>query len=170
MSLKNKIRLYCGVGMLIMSAICPLFGFWIAMLDWPTSFKAAVIGLLTAGIPELLAVAAAVILGKENFERIKNKFFDVLKRLRPTARVGKLRYTVGLIMFLLPIVPTYIMGYAPKWLPDSSSLRLYVNIAADCMFVTGLFVLGGDFWDKLRALFVYEAKAMFPEKSDGVSL
>jgi hypothetical protein len=27
-----------------------------------------------------------------------------------------------------------------------------------------LFVLGGDFWDKLRALFVHGARAVFPEQ------
>ena len=32
---------------------------------------------------------------------------------------------------------------------------------ADAIFVVNLFVLGGDFWDKLRALFVYDAKAKF---------
>jgi hypothetical protein len=26
------------------------------------------------------------------------------------------------------------------------------------MFVASLFVLGGDFWDKVRALFVYDAR------------
>jgi len=25
-------------------------------------------------------------------------------------------------------------------------------------------VLGGDFWDKLRSLFIYGAKAIFPDK------
>ena len=64
-------------------------------------------------------------------------------------------------MFLLPLIPTYIMAYAPQWLPDQSPQRLYVNLAADFLFLTSLFVLGGDFWDKLRALFVYDARAQF---------
>ncbi len=63
--------------------------------------------------------------------------------------------------YLAPIIPTYIMGYAPQWLPDHSAQRLYVNLAADFMFLTSLFVLGGDFWDKLRALFVYDARVQF---------
>jgi hypothetical protein len=28
--------------------------------------------------------------------------------------------------------------------------------------LASLFVLGGDFWDKLRALFLYQARAIFP--------
>jgi len=31
--------------------------------------------------------------------------------------------------------------------------------------ILSLFVLGGDFWDKLRSLFVNKAKASFPEKA-----
>jgi hypothetical protein len=29
------------------------------------------------------------------------------------------------------------------------------------LLLTSLFVLGGEFWDKLRSLFIYEAKAQF---------
>jgi hypothetical protein len=66
-----------------------------------------------------------------------------------------------LIMFLVPVILTYVMAYAPWWLPDTSSARLYVNIAADCMFIASLFVRGGDFWDKLAALFLYESRVQF---------
>jgi len=31
-------------------------------------------------------------------------------------------------------------------------------LIGDVMFVVSLFVLGGDFWDKVRALFVYDAR------------
>lgn len=27
----------------------------------------------------------------------------------------------------------------------------------------GLFILGGDFWDKARALFIHQAKALLPQ-------
>jgi hypothetical protein len=46
-------------------------------------------------------------------------------------------------------------------------VRLIVNIGIDILFVSSVFVLGGDFWDKLRALFIYKAKVQFgpcPEK------
>jgi hypothetical protein len=35
------------------------------------------------------------------------------------------------------------------------------------MFVASLFVLGGDFWDKVRALFVHDARVqIFDSKPD----
>jgi hypothetical protein len=33
-----------------------------------------------------------------------------------------------------------------------------VSLIGDVIFVASLFVLGGDFWDKIRALFVYRAR------------
>ena len=35
-------------------------------------------------------------------------------------------------------------------------------IITDAVFVVSLFVLGGGFWDKLRALFVRTASVVFP--------
>jgi len=169
MAKKRMVRLYLGMTLLVLSLVAPLFGFLVARTDWPGTLKATIIGLLTVGAPELLGVLAAAVLGKENFERITSRMLSLLKRLKPTARVSKARYTVGLVMFLVPVIPTYVMGYAPQWLPDTSSARLYVNIAADCTFVASLFVLGGDFWDKLSALFIYESRVQFDRDASGVS-
>ncbi len=162
----RKTRFYFGIILLILSCVCPLFGILVAQTDLPLSFKASIIGLLSLGLPELLIVAAAAALGKENFELIKEWSVKRLKRLIPSARVGKLRYNIGLVMFVIPVIPAYIQAYVPHWLPDMAPERLYVNIGADIMFISSLFVLGGDFWEKLRALFVYEAKAQFPVKDE----
>jgi len=54
------------------------------------------------------------------------------------------------------------MAYAPHLLPELAMFRVYLNIFFDLVFLSSLFVLGGDFWDKLRALFNYNARAVFP--------
>ena len=36
-------------------------------------------------------------------------------------------------------------------------------VTGDLVLFLSVFVLGGDFWDKLRSLFVYDARAQFPE-------
>lgn len=163
----RQVRLYVGVTLLTLSFVCPLFGILIAQLDLPIGLKATIIGLLSLGIPEVLIIAAAATLGKENYEIIKARCIGYLKHLVPSAKVGRLRYNIGLIMFILPLIPAYVQAYIPRWLPDDSAERLYVNLAADIMFIASLFVLGGDFWDKLRALFSFEAKAQFPESISG---
>ena len=39
------------------------------------------------------------------------------------------------------------------------------GITGDIILLLSLFVLGGNFWDKLRALFIRDAKVVFPEKA-----
>ena len=35
--------------------------------------------------------------------------------------------------------------------------KMIFATVGDCMFIISFFVLGGEFWDKIRALFVYTA-------------
>jgi hypothetical protein len=42
---------------------------------------------------------------------------------------------------------------------------VWFALAGDLLLLTGLVLLGGDFWDKLRALFIHGAKATFPNQS-----
>ena len=128
--MKNKIRFYLGLGSYVLAWILPLSGFLVARLNLSPGVKAASIGLVTLGIPELLVILAVVCLGKENLIDIKEKLLAWLELIKPPGPVSRWRYRVGLVMFLLPLIPIYIMAYMPQWLPDQSPLRLYVNLAA----------------------------------------
>lgn len=151
-----------GIVLIALSGVLPLFSPLVATTDWPTWLKGLLIGAMAIGGPEILLVLAAAVMGRENFVRITTKIKEWLRMLRPSGNVSRVRHFTGLAMFLLPLAPTYVMAYMPMWLPDSSPQRLWVNLAADAIFLVSLFVLGGDFWDKLRALFVREARAVFP--------
>jgi hypothetical protein len=61
-----------------------------------------------------------------------------------------------------PPLYAWIASYAPSWLPENYVLRVGVNLGLDLVTLASLFVLGGDFWDKVRALFVHDARALFP--------
>ena len=43
--------------------------------------------------------------------------------------------------------------------------RVIISLTMQTMFLASFFVLGGDFWDKARALFVWDARAVFPEET-----
>src|SRR5262249_52817410 len=103
--------------------------------------------------------------GKENFDRIVSGVKGVLKRLKPAGNVGRTRYTIGLVMFVGPALFAWFAGYFPSWMPEMPAVRLCVNLGLDLIILTSLFVLGGDFWDKLRALFVHDARAVFAPSS-----
>ena len=36
-------------------------------------------------------------------------------------------------------------------------IAIALNLTADFLFIVSLFVLGGDFWEKFRVLFIYDA-------------
>jgi hypothetical protein len=65
-------------------------------------------------------------------------------------------------MFVLPFVFGYLIFYAPALIPGYHEHRIALNLGADLLLLSSFFVLGGDFWDKFRALFVHDAKASFP--------
>jgi hypothetical protein len=155
-------RLTLGIILLAISFLLPFGVYPVALTDWSTTVKAAVSGILFFSF-EIMALPAVAIMGKENFERIVAQGKSWLKILQPPSQVGPVRYFVGLVFFLLPLIPNYVMAYLPQWLPDNSPQRLWVNLGSDAMFLVSLFLLGGDFWDKLRALFVRNAKTVFPE-------
>jgi hypothetical protein len=128
-------------------------------------WKTTLAGLLALGIPELFMIIAAAVAGKEGFKYIKNKIFGFLKKHGPPDTVSKTRYRIGLILFVIPIIAGWLIPYFSHLVPSYEENRMPINIIGDLLFVTSLLVLGGDFWDKLRSLFVYGAKAIFPNKN-----
>jgi len=68
---------------------------------------------------------------------------------------------IGLLLFFIPVMFGLLTPYVSNLMPDYESKRVFMAVGGDIMFLTGLFVLGGDFWDKLKSLFVYESKAVF---------
>jgi hypothetical protein len=154
-------RLKIGIALTVGGNLLFFTSAWIAWMPWPASVKAALWGVLFFA-PEVGTLAGVAIMGRENFERFKTTFFSWIGRIKPAGNVGPLRHKIGLVLFFLPLVPTYLQAYKPQWLPDSSPLRWEVKIAADALFLASFFVLGGDFWDKLHALFTREARASHP--------
>jgi len=150
---------FCGGIMLfVLGLLSPLFIPLVTATALPTGWKTALSGLLMLGIPELLWVAAAAIMGKAGFNHIKGKFWGFFKKMAPSDEVSLARYRVGLVMFLLPILFGWVGPYLLQRIPGYEDYRLAANIIGDVLLLSSLFVLGGDFWDKLRGLFIRKAK------------
>jgi hypothetical protein len=151
-------RFYNGIVLFVLGLLSPLFIPLVTATALPTGWKTALSGLLMLGIPELLWVAAAAIMGKAGFNYIKGKFWGFFKKMAPPDEVSVVRYRVGLVMFSLPILFGWIGPYGLQWIPRYESYRLPVNLVGDILLITSFFVLGGDFWDKIRGLFIHNAK------------
>jgi len=143
--------------------VLPLAAIPVVDSGLPGMIKTPMAAVLFFGF-ELAAIPAVAIMGRANFDRIMGALGAKLGRatrwLKPAGEIGPRRHMVGVVLFFLPLAPTYIMAYAPANLP--SDRWLAINTLADMIFLISLFVLGGDFWDKLRALFSRRARAVFP--------
>jgi hypothetical protein len=60
-------------------------------------------------------------------------------------------------MFGLPLLFAWLGPYFARYIPGYETHRVIVSLAGDLMFVSSLFVLGGEFWDKVRSLFIFDA-------------
>ncbi|MGD8703629.1 MAG: hypothetical protein PVH26_14430, partial [Desulfosarcina sp.] len=78
--------------------------------------------------------------------------------------VGAGRYKTGLVIFMLPPVYAFLRPYIGKFIPGLAEYGLVFAIAGDIMLLVGLFLLGGDFWEKLRSLFIHQAVAVIPDQ------
>jgi hypothetical protein len=96
-------------------------------------------------------------LGKSGFNYLRGLVFGTIKRYALPQTVSRTRYRLGLVFFLLPLLYGWLSPYLPLLLHGYKPTRLEA-LVGDLILIVSLFLLGGDFWDKLRALFVWEAR------------
>ena len=78
------------------------------------------------------------------------------------------RYHIGLVLFVLPLLLGFLEPYLGHLIPGLAANRVVFCVACDLMFLSSLFVLGGEFWDKLRALFVHGAQSPISRDRDAI--
>ncbi len=158
-------RFRIGVGVFVFGWSMPLFIPLVAASELSTQSKAVISGLLAVGGPEVMSLVSIAFLGKAGFNYIKARMFALFKRAAPPDQVSRTRYRFGILIWVLLILFGYFVAYAPSAIPGYEEHRIAMNLVADAFFVASFFILGGDFWDKFRALFIYEAKAVIPADS-----
>lgn len=156
-------RLKLGITLFVSSILLPVIGVpLVAAMGLSTATVATVSGLLLAGA-EVLGIVAVAVMGKPGFAYIKNRVFGFLRQYGPPAEVSRMRYRIGLVMFAVPILFGWVAPYAAELIPGYAANTFTYAIAGDLLLLASLFVLGGDFWDKLRALFIHGARVTVPE-------
>ena len=164
-SLPPKAKLVAAGIIFVVGFLSPLLIPFVTSSNLSVGWKATLSGLLALGIPDLFMIIAAAVAGKDGFNYIKSKVFGFLKKYGPADTVSKTRYRIGLVLFLIPIIIGWLLPYFTHLIPSYEENRYLIGAVGDVVLVTSLFVLGGDFWDKLRSLFIYGAKVIFPKKS-----
>jgi hypothetical protein len=151
-------RIKLGVTIFVLSILLPIAGIpLVATLGLAGTMTATVSGVLLVGA-EVLGVLAVAVMGKSGYLYIKSRVYGLLRQYGPPEVVSHLRYNIGLVMFILPILFGWVTPYASDWIPNLEDNMFAYAIGGDLLLLASLFVLGGDFWDKIRALFVYSDK------------
>jgi hypothetical protein len=157
------VRLYIGIAIFVLSFFMLPTGIFLTTFFTTHHARDLVLGVFWISAP-LMKLTSVAILGKPSYLWIKSRFRHHFVRVVKPYHESRLRYNIGLVMLSLPIIPNYIMAYAPQIITDNVYLRLGINISIDILFIASLFVLGGDFWDKLKALFSFSARVSFPQE------
>lgn len=151
-------RLVVGTVILVVGFLSPLLIPWVTSTSWSVGVKSFLSGFLAFGIPEIFMLIAIGIMGKPGYEFIKAKMAKVIKPLLPPDRVSRTRYRIGLVMFSIPILFGFSEPYLGHFFEGLKDVPIIFYMVFDLLFVGSLFVLGGDFWDKLRGLFDHDAR------------
>ena len=154
-------RLKLGIVLFIISLALPLLGIpATASLKLSTAMAASVTGGLLIGA-EALGLIAVAVMGKSGFAFIKNRVFGFIKQHGPPQDVSRRRYSIGLVLFSIPIIFAWMSIYFSGWFPGYIGNPMPYAIGGDLLLLCSLIVLGGNFWDKIRALFIHDAKVDF---------
>lgn len=154
-------RLKVGIALFVLSIILPLAGIpAVAALGLSTTLTATISGALLFGA-EFLGIFSIGLMGKPGFTYIKTRVSGFFRQYGPPARVSSVRYRIGLVMFCIPILFAWVSVYISRFIPGFESDPVIWGLAGDILLLISLFVLGGDFWDKVRALFIHDSRADF---------
>ena len=159
-------RLKLGAALFGLSVLLPVAGVpLVTALGLSTTMTASVSGGLLVGA-EVLGVCAVAVMGKSGYAYIKNRVFGFLKQYGPPQKVSRGRYNTGLVIFCVPLLFGWLSPYISKWVPGLLSHPLPYAVGGDILILTSLLILGGDFWDKIRSLFIHDAEVHFSQKSN----
>lgn len=156
-------RLKLGIAIFALSIISPVVGVpVVAALDLTATMTATMSGVFLAS-GEVFGILAVAVMGKPGYVYMKKLVFGFFKQYGPPKEVSRRRYTIGLVMFCVPILFGWVSLYAAHLIPGFLDDPFPYAVGGDLVLLASLFVLGGNFWDKIRSVFVYDSEARFSQ-------
>lgn len=150
-------RATVGLLLFILALISPLLVPLVLATDLPTEVRRALAGLLSFGLPMALMLAVVASIGQPAFSFIKRR---IAGQDTPPAAVGVTRYRIGMVLILIAVLVSWLEPFVSPSFPEIAARRVLIGALADAFVLVGLCVLGGEFWDKVHALFVHDARVV----------
>ena len=154
---RATLRVKIGIFFIVMSCVFPLFGLVVPFLGLSAYLTAFLVAFFLVGGPEICLIIGAALAGKRAVQMITEKVKKLFRRGLPKP-VSKARYLVGVIVLILGNVILFIRDYVPPLfrLEVSNMTLLGINLVADLIIIVSFFILGRQFWEKLKRLFTWE--------------
>lgn len=164
-------RYRVGLALIIIGHAVLLCAMALPMLE----FGIGLAGTLVV-VGEGTCVLSIVFLGKDGFLEIKQRIVRTAREGFVTP-VGRARFRAGIALLALSTVALFVVemlalqhvlratphGAAPTVLGIAPAalgrLVLYLIVSGELAFIAAIYVLGADWWDRLRALFVWRNPA-----------
>jgi hypothetical protein len=153
-------RFKCGIALFCLMIFMILMIPVAAMSGMPPARVAAITGAIVIGNKVILVLMIAV-MGKAGFQELKQKIGGYLPSLKSDEIVSPVRHFIGLVMFCLPIISSMLEPYVDAIWPGLRPNRWEFQLFGDIMLLVSIFVLGGNFWDKIRSLFFRNARVTY---------
>ncbi|CAM2978016.1 Uncharacterised protein [Legionella steigerwaltii] len=152
----SKTKLFFGFLILMISFLVPFSIPLIMQLNISSPMKAVISSVLLFGIPEIGMLIAVIILGTEGYSYLKSRILFWLKNSVSTVN-SRVRFRIGITFFSVSLVLGFLLPYISYFFPTSIQKNLYFYILfLDLVFFISLFILGKNFWGKVKKLFIYE--------------
>jgi hypothetical protein len=153
--MQSKTRYYLGVIIFILGFLSPLAIPLVLKTNLSAGIKTAISGALAVGGPEILMIIAGIIMGKENLAMVKAKVFSFIKPLAPPMFVSKPRFYFGITLFTLCLLESVVHVHWDGIVNWYADFALAYMIFWNVLFLLSLYILGGDFFNRLIGLFLF---------------
>jgi hypothetical protein len=160
--MKKDWKYYLGMSMFLYSffplsivAILPFLGMTLAQAG------AFAVVFLASG--EIAFWCAAALLGKEFLTALNKRMKAWFKRTHEPRPISRNQHRFGIALVVASFLPYYVMLiYLLFFSHKESEINFFAwtLVAGEVAFMAGLFILGGDFWDRLKQLFVWPGEGM----------
>jgi hypothetical protein len=155
LSERGRLRLRIALTVFLTGQFLPILIPLIRATNLSTDWKDALTALTLVGVPQALTLLTIIILGRAGFRELRSLVSARMKHYVFPEYVSRPRFYLGLLMFLAPLVIGPVFSYFEDVVPMAE--RLTVRFVLHITFIMSFFVLGGNFWAKFRAAFVYQS-------------
>jgi len=171
MQIKKDWKFYLGLIFFFYSWVPYLIAILLLAFNIPIKKTLMLLGVFIASA-EISFALSIILLGKPFLQYLKTHLKEMLLRSSalPPQPISKTRHYTGITLLLLSFLPYFIteislfLGY-PK--TDSGHLILFLMLlSSDAVFIISLFVLGGDFWNRLQNLFKWQGDTPIPNEQN----